>query len=56
MKLLITGAKGQVGSELVNLAKKRNHEVYAYGSGELDITQLEPLLQKVKQIQPEVIS
>lgn len=55
MKLLITGAKGQVGSELVNLAKKRNHEVYAYGSGELDITQLEPLLQKVKQIQPEVI-
>ena len=38
MKILITGAKGQVGSELVTEATKRGHKVYGYGSKELDIS------------------
>ena len=38
MKILITGAKGQVGSELVKEAKKRGHDVYPFGSKELDIS------------------
>ncbi len=55
MKLLITGAKGQVGSELVKDAQARGYEVYGFGSRELDITRFEPLMQKVEQIHPDVI-
>ncbi|MCK5661905.1 MAG: dTDP-4-dehydrorhamnose reductase [Thiotrichaceae bacterium] len=55
MKLLITGAKGQVGTELALDAKHRDHQVYAYGSKELDISQLDQIDQKVKQLQPDVI-
>ena len=55
MKLLITGAKGQVGSELVKDAQARGYEVYGFGSRELDITHFEQLMQKVEQIRPDVI-
>ena len=41
MKVLITGAHGQVGSELVNTSTQRGFEVIATGSKELDITQIE---------------
>ena len=55
MKLLITGAKGQVGSELVKDAQARGYEVYGFSSRELDITHFEQLMQKVEQIRPDVI-
>ncbi len=55
MKLLITGAKGQVGSELVKDAQARGYEVFDFGSRELDITNFEQLMQKVEQIHPDVI-
>lgn len=54
MKILITGAKGQVGSELVKQAGNV-HEVFAYGSKELDIADLEQLKQTVQRIKPDVI-
>ncbi len=55
MKLLITGAKGQVGSELVKDAQARDYEVFDFGSRELDITNFKQLMQKVEQIRPDVI-
>ena len=55
MKILITGAKGQVGSELTRQALNKNHEVTAYGSKELDIADLEQVKQTVQQIKPDVI-
>ncbi len=55
MKILITGAKGQVGTELVLDATNRGHQVYSYGSKELDISQLDQLDQIVKDVQPDVI-
>jgi dTDP-4-dehydrorhamnose reductase len=39
MKLFITGANGQLGQELTLLAKAAGHEVLAYSSKALDITQ-----------------
>ena len=55
MKLLITGAKGQVGSELVVQAKNKAYQVFSYGSKELDITNLRQLKTIVGQINPSVI-
>lgn len=55
MKILITGAKGQVGSELTQQALNKNHEVTAYGSKELDIADLEQVKQTVQRIKPDVI-
>ncbi len=55
MRILITGAKGQVGTELVAEATNRNHKVYGYGSKELDISNLEQVSNRVQTIKPDVI-
>ncbi len=55
MKILITGAKGQVGTELVTEAKQRGHDVYGFGSRELDISNLEQVNTIVRNIKPNVI-
>jgi len=55
MNILITGAKGQVGTELVTEAIKRGHEVYGYGSKELDISKLEQINKAIQTIGPDVI-
>lgn len=55
MKILITGAKGQVGTELTRQAITRGHEIYGFGSKELDITNQEQLNNTVAKINPDVI-
>lgn len=55
MKILIAGARGQVGSELVEEATKRGHKVYGFASKELDISVLEQVQQSVEKIKPDVI-
>ncbi|MCP3673292.1 MAG: dTDP-4-dehydrorhamnose reductase [Gammaproteobacteria bacterium] len=55
MKILITGARGQVGTELVNEAINRCHQVHAYGSNELDISNLEQVNEVALQVKPDVI-
>ena len=54
-KILITGAKGQVGSDLVLEAVKRGHEVVGYGSAELDISDAQQVLKILEEIQPQVV-
>ncbi|MCW8929218.1 MAG: dTDP-4-dehydrorhamnose reductase [Gammaproteobacteria bacterium] len=55
MKILITGAKGQVGSELVDQASRRGHDVHGYCSKELDISNSGQVNEKVLQVKPDVI-
>jgi len=55
MKILISGGKGQVGSELTTEAIKRAYTVFSYGSRELDISDLDQLNETVKKIKPDVI-
>ncbi len=55
MKILITGAKGQVGTDLVLEAKKRNHEVFGFTSSKLDITSKAVVDATVATIKPDVV-
>lgn len=55
MKIIITGAKGQLGSDLVPRLNMAGHEVIGFGSKELDITSAEQTLKAVKDLSPECI-
>lgn len=55
MKCLITGANGQLGTELVALLKTQNIDMWAFDSNKMDITDRERVLSMVKKIKPDVI-
>ncbi|WP_250657375.1 dTDP-4-dehydrorhamnose reductase [Alkalimarinus coralli] len=55
MKILITGAKGQVGTDIVIEAEKRGHEVYGFASSELDITNKDIVDGQLTKIKPDVV-
>jgi len=54
MKILITGAKGQLGTDLVKKMRE-NHDVFPYSSQELDITKLQKFDAEVEKIAPDII-
>lgn len=54
-EILITGATGQLGSELRNLLDERNVAYDAFDSHGLDITDEETVMKKVEVLQPKVI-
>ncbi len=54
MKILITGSKGQLGSELVSLLLK-DYEVYGFSHKELDITDKKHVIDIVSKIVPNII-
>lgn len=53
MKVLITGAKGQLGQDLIKAFA--GHEVIAYDIDELDITDSASVEQAIKKIKPDTI-
>jgi dTDP-4-dehydrorhamnose reductase len=55
MKVMVTGAKGQLGTDLVNLLVDRGYEVYGYGREELDITNFDQVKQVISKISPDVV-
>lgn len=55
MKLLITGAKGQVGTEIVKLARERGYDVVAASHEQLDISNERQLNEFVLDRKPDVI-
>ncbi len=56
MRVLVTGASGQVGSELTELlGAASQHDVLALGHSELDISDRERTLQVAGEWEPEVI-
>ena len=54
MRVLIAGAKGQVGYELVRLAPK-GMELYPLGSNEFDITDKAKVSEVIESVQPDLI-
>jgi len=54
MKIMITGGKGQVGSECDKILNQ-DHEVAALGSNDLDVTDRSALKKTFKELQPDII-
>jgi len=55
MKLLITGAGGQLGKEWVYFCEEHNIPYSGFSSSELDITNREELSKKLEESNPDVI-
>ena len=55
MKILVTGAAGQLGRELVDVATGAGHDVFAASRAELDVTKPEVVRAVVLREQPAVI-
>lgn len=67
MKILITGAKGQLGNELIDIVKKgeaeigaikdslKGSKVIALDINELDITELESVKEVLNQYKPDIV-
>jgi dTDP-4-dehydrorhamnose reductase len=54
MRIVIAGANGQLGQDLVRRFSA-NHEVYGFGRGELDVTNLEQAIQVIHDVRPDVV-
>lgn len=55
MKILILGQKGNLGSQLAKTFEKEENKVAGLDREDVDITNKELILAKIKQIKPEVI-
>lgn len=55
MRILITGAQGQVGKELTQAANKKGFDVIAAGRTELDITRAQNVESYISQHQPDIV-
>lgn len=55
MKIVITGASGQLGKELTQLFKEKNYKVFSFAKHELDITNQIKITEMIEKIQPDFI-
>ncbi|MFA4043526.1 MAG: hypothetical protein HZRFUVUK_000298 [Candidatus Fervidibacterota bacterium] len=55
LKVLVTGASGQLGSDLVEKLSKRSHDVVAMNRSQLDITNSEAVSEAIKHHRPDVL-
>lgn len=55
MKVLVTGAKGQLGHDCINELNKRNHEAIGVDIEEMDITDPTPVNKVIKEVNPDAV-
>ena len=61
MKMLVTGAAGQLGLDIIKEAEKRGHEAIGTDLGEkwnglqIDITDAEAVKQAIREIRPDIV-
>jgi dTDP-4-dehydrorhamnose reductase len=55
MRILLTGKNGQLGRCFQDVVAGKNHELFAYGSAELDISNALQVALIVGQVQPDII-
>ena len=54
-KILVTGAKGQLGSDLVRILNLSGFQVFGMGRSKLDVTNEEVVNKVIQQLKPEII-
>ena len=54
MRIVITGGNGKLGSKLAEILIQ-NHEVFSYGSQDLDITNFKLVNSVIQQIKPDIV-
>lgn len=55
MRVLVTGANGQLGSDVVEMLKRHNHEVKGCGRTDLDIADQQQCEEVIGEFRPEAI-
>jgi len=55
MRILVTGARGMLGTDLVCILEEKGHEVFATDIEELDITQIGFLRKMIEDICPDTV-
>ncbi|GIO88489.1 NAD(P)-dependent oxidoreductase [Paenibacillus faecis] len=55
MNILVTGAAGQLGKDVVSLFQKAGHTVDAFDRNSLDITDLEACFMRLNESKPDVV-
>ncbi len=55
MKILVTGAQGQVGKELSHITDNKSYNIIAASRAELDITQEQKVNDYINQFQPDIV-
>ena len=55
MKVLVTGAKGQLGYDVTRELFRLGHDVFAFGRDQLDITDQQQVKYVVREIKPDAI-
>jgi len=55
MKILITGAKGQLGQEFVKKLQEENKKFLALPRDKLDISNLKQVLQVFEEFKPDIV-
>ncbi|ASR45688.1 dTDP-4-dehydrorhamnose reductase [Paenibacillus kribbensis] len=55
MKVLVTGASGQLGKDVVKVFQEQGHDVLGYDREQLDITDLQQAVKIVGQYQPDAV-
>ena len=53
MKVLVTGAKGQLGTDVINELAKRGHVAIGVGVADMDITDSAAVLRDMTESEPE---
>ena len=56
MRILVTGARGMLGTDLVCVLEEKGHEVFATDVEELDITEREFMTKMIGDICPDVVA
>jgi dTDP-4-dehydrorhamnose reductase len=54
-KVLITGANGQLGKELVELFTEKGFEVYGFGRDKMDITNQAQVQEVISTLKPDIV-
>jgi len=55
MKILVTGARGMLGSDLVPILQDEGHEVLAWDLEELNITQRDRVFEALQSVRPHLV-